>query len=420
MLFDFLYDISLHLYLIANMPKAISNWSKYKNNLWRRFGKGFPAIDKKGKKLIWIHAVSLGETKAIAPLIKRLKGVPNPPLILLSTATETGHAEGLKNVPGADFHVFLPLDISYIISPIVKRVAPDAVILMETDFWYRFQKSAKKQGAQIFVVNGKISEKSFKRFSGFPFLARRLFNSIDHFYLQGDLYRTRFEQLQIPLSQLTVTGNIKLDTEVARCDVTALKNQLGLGSEPVLTLGSTHNPEESLWLGAIKQLWKEFPSLRVLIVPRHPERFSEVVKLLQTEQIPFSRWSEKGKLDRNRVLLVDAMGVLRTCYQISTLCFVGGSFLRKVGGHNILEPSFYGKPTLFGPHMHSQPDLLSLTTTYRSGLQITPETIIPTIKTLLTNTKQRDELGNNGLMLTQAARGSLDHTFNLLQKRLPC
>lgn len=420
MIFGLLYDICLHLYVAASLPRVVCNWSKYKKNYWRRLGGDFPHIEKKGRKLIWIHAVSLGETKAIAPLIKRLKELPQPPLVLLSTATETGHAEGLKNVPSADFHVFLPLDISYLIYPITKRVAPDVVILTETDFWYHFQKAAKQLGAQLYLINGKISERTFRRLSKFPLLTKRLLNPIDHFYLQGEIYRARFEQLKIHPSKLTVTGNIKLDTEIEKCDLSALKKRLGLRDEPVLTLGSTHDPEEALWITALKQLWHDFPTLKVLIVPRHPERFLEVAKLLHAQQIPFSRWSEGGTLNSTQVLLVDAMGVLRTCYQISTLTFVGGSFTPKVGGHNILEPAFYGKPVLFGPHMHSQPDLLDLVNTYRSGLQINPKSIVATLKNLLTNKTLCDQLGFQGLTLTQASRGSLDYTFSLLQKRLAC
>jgi 3-deoxy-D-manno-octulosonic-acid transferase len=418
MIFGFLYDLCLHVYLVVRLPKILRQWSKYKKIFTKRLGRGFPLIEKRGKKLIWIHAVSLGETKAVIPLMKRLKALPEAPLVLLSTATETGHIEGLKNGSAADYHVFLPLDISYIIRPIVKRVAPDTIILTETDFWYHFQNAAKKEGAQLLVVNGKISERTLYRLSKFPFLAKRLLNPVDHFYLQGELYRTRFEQLNLEKSKMTVTGNIKLDAEVERCDVAALKQRLNLTQEPVITLGSTHAPEEALWIEALKKLWQDFPDLKALIVPRHPERFPEVAKLLQNERISFSRWSEGGIFNPHQVVLVDAMGILRTCYQISTIAFVGGSFIEKVGGHNILEPAFYGKPVLFGPYMHSQPDLLDLVKTYKSGLQISPTEIVPTLKNLLTNKTLCDQFGSRGLTLTQSARGSLNHTFNLLQTRL--
>lgn len=186
----------------------------------------------------------MGETRVVQSLIKRLKSISNPPLILLSTNTQTGHAEGLKNAPLADFHVYLPFDFSYIIRPIVKRVAPDMVIVTETDFWYHFQSAAKKMGAKLILINGKISERSFNRLSKLSFLSKRLFNSIDHFYLQGDTYYKRFIQLEIPPSKLTIAGNLKLDNELEIDDIPLLKEKFGITNQTVLTLGSTHAPEE--------------------------------------------------------------------------------------------------------------------------------------------------------------------------------
>ena len=424
MIFKFFYNIFLHLYVLFSIPRIVLNWSKYKNNFRKRLGKDFPRVTKNGKQLIWIHAVSLGETKAIAPLVKKLKELPDPPLILLSTTTSTGHSEGLKNAPQADYHVFLPFDFSYIIRPIVARVKPDLVILTETDFWYNFQTAAQKEGARLVVINAKLSERSFNHYNRFRFLVQRLLAPIDHFYLQGELYKKRFAALGIPASKLTVTGNIKLDAPTAVCDVTALKKELGLTTQPVLTLGSTHDPEEKIWIDALRQLWLHFPQLKILLVPRHPERFNTVAGLLDSEAIPYSRWSLGGTLHDVPVLLVDAMGVLRDCYQISDVAFVGGSFTFKVGGHNILEPGFYCKPVLFGPYMHSQPDLLDLVRAYHSGLQITPEEIVPTLHALLSDPDSLRQLGAAGKKLTTDSRGALDQTihalFPLLQKSTPC
>jgi 3-deoxy-D-manno-octulosonic-acid transferase len=423
-LFGFVYDLCLHLYVCACLPKMIIRLHKYRNTLWSRLGRHFPHINKKGRALIWVHAVSVGETKAVAPLIKRIKALKNPPLVLLSATTETGHAEGLRSAPMADFHLYLPFDFSYVIRPIVNRVAPDMVILTETDFWYHFQDAAKKKGAQLVLINGKISQRSFKRLSKFPLLARRLFNQIDHFYVQGELYQTRFAQLDVPSSKLTVTGNLKLDSEIDVHDAATVKRELGLSNQTVLTLGSTHDPEEKMWIKALKELWPHFPHLKVLVVPRHPERFNEVARLLESESLSFTRWSQGGTVHMCPVLLVDTMGVLRKCYQISDIAFVGGSLTAKVGGHNILEPAFYGKPVLFGPHMHAQPDLLDLVRTHRAGLQIAASDIGSTLRRLLTQPALCEELGSNGLKLIGASRGALDATWTpllcLLQKRPSC
>lgn len=413
-LFGLLYDLGLHLYACAALPKLALHFRKYKKSFKAKLGLGFPLIEKGGRQLIWIHAVSLGETKAVAPLVKRLKSLKNPPLILLSTTTQTGHAEGLKSSPTADYHVFLPFDFSYIIRRIVKKTSPNLLILTETDFWYHFQDAAKECGAELVVINGKISERSYKRLTSVPFLARNLFHSIDHFYVQGELYKNRFADLKVPLTKITVTGNLKLDSEVEYFDPASLKQKLGLGSHFVLTLGSTHDPEEQIWIAALKKIWLTHPHLKVILVPRHPERFNEVAKLLASENIPYSRWSEEGTFEHASVLLVDAMGVLRKCYQICDLAFVGGSLTEKVGGHNILEPAFYGKPVLFGPYMHSQPDLLDLVHTFEAGLQVTNETLMTTLTHLINNPAERTKLGFNGQKLIASSRGALDKTFNAL------
>lgn len=408
----FLYDLGLHLFAFF---KVLGNWKKYRAIIASRLGKNFPKIEKSGRRLVWIHAVSMGETKAVAPLIKKIKSLKNPPIVVLSTVTQTGHEEGKKSA--ADYKVYLPFDFSYVIRPIVRRLRPELVVLTETDFWYHFQDSAKKYGAKLVVVNAKISERSFNRYQKFPSLVRRLLKPVDHFYPQGPLYEERLKELGIPTNKITVTGNIKLDAPI-EISKNPTREQLGLENQFVIALGSTHAPEEKIWIQDLKKLWHDFSDLKVLIVPRHPERFNEVAKLLEEEHLSYTRWSQKGTLHSRDILLVDAMGVLKTCYQLSDLAFVGGSFTPHVGGHNILEPCFYGKPVLFGPYMDSQPDLLDLVRSYQAGLQIMPEDIVSTVRGLIENPLLAEQIGENGLHLLAQSRGALDKTFNALQPLL--
>ncbi len=414
-MFGFFYDIAVHLFVLWNLPRIFFNWKKYSGILGARLGIGFPKIEKGERKLIWVHAVSMGETRAVLPLIKKLKAVPNSPLVILSTVTKTGHEEGKKGL--ADWAVYLPFDFRYIIRPIMRRIRPDLVILTETDFWYHFQDAAKNEGAQLVVVNAKISERSYCRYKKFPFFVRHLLNPVDHFYVQGPLYEERLRNLGIADSKIEVTGNIKLDADVD-LPKGPTKEQLGLSDKYVITLGSTHAPEERLWIEALKKLWHTHANIKVLIVPRHPERFNEVANLLEQAGLDYARWSQKGTLFGRDVLLVDAMGVLKTCYQLSDLAFVGGSFTPQVGGHNILEPSFYGKPVVFGPYLHSQPDLLDLMRSYQAGLQIMPEDIVSTVNQLMESSALSSNLGKNGLKLVSESRGALEKTFHSLQPLL--
>lgn len=416
-----MYDFLLMIISLIVLPKLLYQMAfhkKYRNNLKQRLGIGFPEINKGDKKLIWIHAVSMGETKAIATLAKQLKQQSEDTILLFSTVTETGFAEGKKSLPEADFHVFLPFDFKWIIKPIIKRVCPDRVILCETDFWYNFLRSSKCVGAETAVVNAKISERSMRRFLKFPNYTKKLFSLVDRFCVQSKHYRDRFLQLDIPEDKITVTGNIKFDSQFPKLSPEELINWKGkLGIHPedhVLVAGSTHEPEEKIILEACAEVWEKDPRLKVLIVPRHPERFDEVAQLLNKRGVEYSRYSENSSHE-TPVVLVDAMGVLRQCYQSATLAIVGGSFTSRVGGHNIVEPCWYGVPVLFGPYLHSQPELLELVNQYQAGIQVSQEKLAGIVKELLLQPDKRKVLGASGARLIGDLKGATQKTLNALQ-----
>ena len=417
-----MYDVLLFLISLFALPKLLYQMAfhkKYRNSMKQRLGIGFPEIKKGDKKLIWVHAVSMGETKAIATLAKELKKQSDNIILLFSTVTETGMAEGRKSIPEADHHVFLPFDFNWIINPIIKRVRPDKLILCETDFWFNFLRSSKNSGAHVSVVNGKISESSMLRFLRFPVFSKRLFPLVDCFCVQSKHYRDRFQKLGIPKEKITVTGNIKFDSDFPKLsdkELDTWKSKLGIRpGDHVLVAGSTHDPEEKMILDSCTEVWKTDPRLKVLIVPRHPERFDEVAQLLKKRGIEYSRYSLESNHE-TPVVLVDAMGVLRQCYQLSTLAIVAGSFTPKVGGHNILEPCWYGVPVLFGPHLHSQPELLDLVNEYGAGIQVEPNKLSEAIKELLLDPDKRKALGASGARLVNDLKGATQKTLNVLQE----
>jgi 3-deoxy-D-manno-octulosonic-acid transferase len=427
MLFLF-YDVLLILIAAIFSLKAIYQlifYKKYRKSLLQRFGVGFPKIQKEGKNLIWIHAVSLGETKAIAPLIKKIKDEDKNSLFVISTVTETGYSEAKKNISEADFHVYLPFDLKWIIRPIVRRVKPNIVILCETDFWYNFLSSCKKEGASILLVNGKLSEKSVGYYQRFPWFSKPLFNLIDKFCLQSNHYQERFLKLGIPKEKIEVTGNIKMDGHYPHLSINELaewrkKFCLDTGSI-LLVAGSTHDPEEEMVLDILQQTWKKIPNLFLLLVPRHPERFQEVSKLLEEKKIPFRRYSQLEKVsNQEKVVLMDQMGLLRQCYQLADVAIVGGSYTPKVGGHNIIEPAWYGVPVLFGPYMHSQPEMVALINQYQAGLQVDFENLPHILMGLFSDEMKRKVLGQAGSKMVQEATGATLRTFHTIRPFLSC
>lgn len=420
-LLSIIYEICLILIGLIALPKFLYELifkGKYRKSLLKRFGSGFPLIKKGDRPLIWIHAVSLGETKAVAALAKKVRSELRNPLIVFSTTTETGYVEACRSIP-ADHHVYLPFDFGWVIKPIMRRTAPDALILCESDFWYNFISSAKKAGAYVALVNGKISTKSLERFKKVPFFTKPLFRCIDLLCVQSNLFRQRFEDLGISPEKIAVTGNMKFDGDYSKlpgAQLSAWRKELGIKAEdPVLVVGSSHNPEETLLLKVMMQVWQKCPNLKVMIVPRHPERFNEVAGILQKNNINFRRLSQKCS-DTMPVILIDAMGLLRKCYQLADIAIVAGSYTAKVGGHNILEPSWYGVPVIFGPHMHSQPDLLDLVKEYKAGLQVSIDDLADVLVNLINQPDECKALGNAGLRLAGDVHGATGKTWELIRR----
>lgn len=425
MLFALFYDFLLFILVIVSLPKFLFGLifqKKYCKSFIKKLGFGFPKIKKEGRPLIWIHAVSVGEVKAVAQLAKKLKAEPDKPILLISSVTETGHEEAKRSIKEADFHVFLPFDFSWIMSFVIQRAGPDKIILCETDFWYNFLRIAKKYECKITVVNGKISERSAKRFKKFSFLTRQLFSLIDFFCLQSQIYHERFLSIGIPKDRLYVTGNLKFDNKPFEMDESEKKvfyTKLGIREEDkVIVIGSSHENEEKILLEALNEVWTLEQNIKIIIVPRHPERFNHVENLLKNIQVPYSLFSQGAFCNastKKGVILLDAMGLLNNCYQISTIAIVAGSYISSVGGHNILEPLWFGVPLIYGPFMHSQPDLVEAVAHYQAGLQLGIHELMKEVKRLLENQDAIDQLKLASSRLIASMAGSTDRTLERLK-----
>ncbi|HRD55683.1 MAG TPA: 3-deoxy-D-manno-octulosonic acid transferase [Parachlamydiaceae bacterium] len=417
MIFSLLYDVSLILLILLYSPKIAYDYffkGKYQKSLKKRFGIDFPEIDKKNEPLIWFHAVSVGETRAIAALAKALSADYT---LLITSITETGYAESKRSLAFADYHLFLPIDLKFIIQPIVFKVKPDVVMVSETDLWYQFLKAAKKEGSSIFLVNGKISERSLKRLNYFSFFANKLYGLVDFFVVQSEAYKERFLSLGVPKEKIGVSGNLKFDIEekvLSQDELKIWKERFGIDPrQKVITVGSTHENEETLVLDAIDQISGKHPDLKVILVPRHPERFSQIEKELQQRKASFCVFSKSEKCSQN-IVLVDAMGLLRYCYQIADIAIVGGSFWPKVGGHNILEPLYTGVPVIFGSYMHSQPELVHLVHAFSAGVQTDKEGLKDTLDVLLRDSEKCLEIKKSGLEMIASLQGSTKRTLEIL------
>lgn len=426
-MFSLIYELILWLGFIACMPKALYQcirYKKYRTSWLARFGWGFPNVERKGSgPVIWLHAVSVGEIAAIKSLSNKLQTAIQDLTLIVSTVTETGYAEAKRLMPFADHIVFLPYDFSWPVKLAIQRASPDIVIVCEADFWYRFLKEAKKQGAVVLLVNGKISATSYSRFLRFSYFTRRLFSLIDFFCVQSAEYKERFGSLGVPNSKIAITGNMKSDFVTSRLEKEALitmRQKLHLEPQDfVLVIGSTHAPEEELLLREITPLLSEFKNLKVIIAARHPERFSEVTSLVEKCGLSYGTWT-KGACSHNpRVFLIDTMGILRHCYQLADVAIVAGSFTEKVGGHNILEAQCFGIPVITGPYMHSQAELVKQAKEYNAIKQVPLEEVAYALKNLLQNAEERHTLQKNSLALTAAIQGATEKNLKILQFLTP-
>ncbi len=424
---SFLYNCVLFLYALFALPKFLWQWctqDKYKDSLKQRFGLEIPAVSlASGEKLLWIHAVSMGETRAVIPLFRLLLEKYPDLKIVISSTTETGHAEAKKSMPEAICHFFLPFDFSWIIKKYMRRLKPSCLILVESDIWYHLLFFAKRQGASVFLINGKISERSASRFQKLPTFSRQLFAQFDALCVQNTLYRERFLSIGASSDKVFVTGNIKFDViakHMSNREKQCFKEELGITErDRILVIGSSHEPEEEWLLSALDSVWREIPDLKVLIVPRHPARFSRVASLLHERKIETLLYSKRAeKRGGERVILIDAMGLLNACYQIAEIAVGAGSFVSSVGGHNIFEPVIYHTPVLFGPHMYGQPDFEQLVLQAHAGKQVTLQELPHVVLEWLQDPAIRQHYVSGCETLIKEVRGSVQRTFDYLSPLL--
>ncbi len=380
---------------------------EFRNDLWSSLGFKDPKIPprKQGKIRIWIHAVSLGETKAIEPFAQMVKNELPDVEIIKSSVTATGHEESLKRKDVFDRSFYLPIDFSWRARKLVKKIDPDLFILVENDYWPNLLTQLKAHGTKTALINGRISDRSYTRYKLWPRYAKRLFDNFDILCLQSDEYKSRFEDLGVSLDKISVTGNIKFDATNPK------KPRLDLyfpQGKRIITIASTHEGEEEMILEALRTM---DDSVCLFIAPRHPERFVKVAEILQTRGVSYRKINEKGRGDE-RVVLVDMMGVLDECFKVSNAAIVGGSFVKHVGGHNIFEPARHGVPVVYGPYMFNQEPLVDVFKKHNVGKQVELEKLKETLESYLI--QSRPEEGIEPLIREVA--GATERSWEIIKK----
>jgi 3-deoxy-D-manno-octulosonic-acid transferase len=376
------------------------------------------------KRPVWFHAASVGEVFCSVPLVKRLKKeFPDCPIVL-TTVTRTGNETAKKYVPEADSVFFLPIDHPLTVGKAITRIHPRLLLIAETELWPNLLRSCGKRGVPVVLFNGRISEKSLRRYLLLKAFFSGCLRSISLFLMQTAEDRDRIVKIGAAPEKTRVAGNLKFDQASPLCPGNGpaeMARSFGLkGGEIVLMAGSTHAGEEEILIGLFKDLRRIDPRLVLVLAPRHLERIEEVERILRTESVSWRRrtsfLSDAGRSDQEpkaspEVILLDTLGELVRLYSLAELVFIGGSLV-PVGGHNPLEAIFYRKCVLFGPHMFHFSEMSRNLVGAGGAVQVRgSEDLSFHLKRLLSDGGARREVGERGYQFLERHRGATEKMF---------
>jgi 3-deoxy-D-manno-octulosonic-acid transferase len=430
----FIYSLLLGLAFLVLLPRFLFDAfrkGKYVAGFRERLGSLSP-IPNDGRPVVWIHCVSVGEAQAARPLVKGIrKRFPNH-LIAISTTTLTGQnlAREVFNHDAARVFYF-PFDWRWVVRRTLKAVNPTIVLVMETELWPGFLRECKQQQIPVAIVNGRLSEQSFRRYRLIKIFMKRVLSSLSLAIMQTEADANRLRALGMHQGKTFVSGNLKFDAGTMRANDSLAKEfreRFHLTEEfPLILAASTHASEEVLILNSFRQVilrgeWKP----RLMIAPRHPERFAEVADLLKASGLDWVRRTAlPDPRDRQaEIVLLDSIGELNSIYSLASIVFVGGS-IAKSGGHNILEPAAVGAPVIVGPHTYNFQSIVETFVKAGAIVQLQPMSdsaaivaLTGVISELLANSPRRLEIGALARSLVNENQGATECTLESISSLL--
>jgi len=388
----------------------------YFQNIGQRFGFGFPKFDR----CIWLHAVSVGEVQAAVPLIRSLQERFPGRDLLVSTVTPTGAARVKSLFGDAVHHCYIPFEFPHAIRSFFRSVNPDAALIMETEIWPNLYRGCGIRKIPLILVSARISPRSVP---GYRKLLPLIKETLSHGIIiaaQSQSDADRFLSLGASEARTRVMGNIKFDVDdddEAMTRGQELRAAL-FGDRPVWIAASTHEGEEQLVLEAHSDLRARHPNLLLVLVPRHPERFSSVRDLVEKQGFNVVARTESSPAGDADVFLCDTMGEVPLFYAASDVAFVAGSLV-PIGGHNLLEPASLGVPIITGPHNFNAQDIADLFVEMGACRRVADTgELVDVVSELLSDPEQAERLGNAGHKVLQDNRGALERLLVLLEPLL--
>ena len=377
----------------------------------KRLGERFGLYRQSGpsERVIWIHAVSVGEAEAAFPLIRSLRRqFPSTPF-LVTTTTPTGSARVQSVLKAEVAHVYLPYDLPYAVARFLDHFRPDLAVIMETEIWPNLFHASAVRGIPLAIVNARLSERSARGYARLGGFTRNTLANVRLIAAQTQADAERFLAVGAKPETVRITGNIKYDLELPDDYLQqgiVLRDSL-FGKRPVWIAASTHEGEELLVLRAFAEIRVAKPELLLVLVPRHPPRFDKVANLCLSEGFTLSRRSFNETAKQADVFLVDTLGELRQFYAASDIAFIGGSLVA-VGGHNVLEAAIAGIPVIFGPHMFNFLEAGRRLKEAGGAVQISEgEELAGVVIELLHDDNRNLRMGKCGKEFVEAGRGAL-------------
>ncbi|MDI5996433.1 lipid IV(A) 3-deoxy-D-manno-octulosonic acid transferase [Pseudomonas sp. MDMC216] len=417
-----LYTLLLHLALpliALRLALRARKAPAYARRINERFSLGLPTMKPDG---IWVHAVSVGESIAAAPMIRALQAhYPDLP-ITVTCMTPTG-SERIQALFGSSVqHCYLPYDLPWAAARFLDRVQPRLAVVMETELWPNHIHQCAKRGIPVALANARLSERSARGYARFGKLTAPMLGELSLIAVQTQTEAQRFLDLGARPGCVEVTGSIKFDLKIdaellQRAD--ALRQQWQATTRPVWIAASTHAGEDEIVLAAHRQLLKTQPDALLILVPRHPERFNSVHELCISERLTTRRRSTAEAVQASdQVLLGDTMGELLFLYALADIAFVGGSLVAN-GGHNLLEPAALGKPVLSGPHLFNFLEIAAqlreagALSEVENAMQLADK-----VAALLNEPSKMQRMSQVGLSVLKANQGALERLLEGLQRLL--
>ncbi|MBI4012680.1 MAG: 3-deoxy-D-manno-octulosonic acid transferase [Candidatus Rokubacteria bacterium] len=411
-----LYSLGLALLGLAYLPAFLVRkvWrGGYPLALAQRLG--FVPVAP-GPDRIWVHAVSVGEVMAAVPLVHALRRRWPGSEVVVSTVTATGDRVARARLQETAAAFVFPLDFAFAMRRAVRRVRPRCFIALETELWPNLLRTLAAAGVPAVLANGRISDRSFRRYLRVRGLFRRVLEQVALFAMQSDEDARRIIAMGAPPERVVVTGNLKMEAPHGEVGADRLwRRLLHLGDEPVWIAGSTHRGEEAAVLDAFLELRRAGERLCLILAPRHPERIDEVEALARGRGLQPVRRSRIAPGGAGGVVLLDTVGELAALYAVADVIFMGGSLV-PIGGHNVIEPALHAKPIVFGPHMGNFREAARLLLQAGAAVQVRDASaLVPALRTLLVDADARRRVGEAAWTAVRAHQGACERTLEALE-----